>query len=176
MEEKIDMKRSNLKYMIGLLCAVTLVVGAMAGGLVSAEEDAEISELANLFSIDTVQERLESSGFIVTVEDETITAYRESPGRTMTMTIECPGGECPKPEPPEGMMGPGPGGMGPGMRKQFRFRMEDAPMDPEAFRARLESMGMDADDIEAMQAKLGEMGYNGFRGFRGCPFSDDSVE
>jgi len=164
MEDKMEKK--NVKYAIGILAAVTVVIGALAGGLVSAEENAEINKFAKLFDINTVQEHLSSKGFEVTFEGETITAYRETPGRTMTMTIECPDGECAKPEPPEGNMH----GQAFGMKKHFRFRMFNGPFNgpknPAEFQAKLEQMGITQENIDAMNEKLAGMG------FKGCPFAE----
>jgi hypothetical protein len=162
------------KYYIAILCAVTLVVGAMAGGLVTAAEDAEVNDIAgnfgDKFSLDNVLERLESKGFAVTVEGDTVTAYRESPGRTMTLTIDCPDGECAQPEWPEGKPK-----CDLGKQKRFRFRMHGV-VDIEAVKAKMAGMGLDADTINEKATWMQGMQGMKQRGMQGCPFAEPPTE
>ena len=159
----MEEKKMDMKYYIGILCAVTVVVGAIAGVSVSAEDNADINEITKTFSMENLIEKMEMKGFEVTVEGDTVTAYREYPGKTITMTFECPDGECTSLASPEGIMH-----KKAFMKTNFRFRMGDGSMDPEAFQAKLENMGMSQEDIDAMKAKFAEMGY------RGCPFAETS--
>jgi hypothetical protein len=167
-----NMNKTSAKYAIGILAAVTLVIGAMAGGLVSAEENAEVNEIAKeaiTVSAGKVIERLEAKGFEVTVDGDTVTAYKEWPGKTITMTLDCPDGECTKPEPPEGKKAWG--AMG---KKRFHFRMHGV-IDIEAIKAKMTDMGLDADTIEAKITAMGEkpMGLKEGNGFKACPFAEN---
>ncbi len=168
--------KMNMKYLIGVICAVTIVIGALAGTYASATEDAEIQELTMTASIDDVMEHMEAKGFEITADGDTLTAYRESTGRTMTITMDCPDGECPLPGPGEGA------GIGP-MGKNFRFRMGPgggpmhhgqmgAQVNPEEFQEQMQQklaeMGLDEDEIENVIEHFGRFGPGK------CPFSGES--
>ena len=161
----------DIRYWIGILCALVVAVGAIAGTTGKADESADLNEITQTISVDEVAEKLSEKGFDVGFDGDTITAYGERGGWKMTLAIDCPGGECTKPGPPEGgcpmgtdgeencTMGKGPGGMMHGMRKHFRFRMGGGPKGPEALRPKLEAMNLGPENIEIIQARLAEMGY-----------------
>lgn len=156
----MEEKKMNIKYYIGILCAVALVIGATAGLSVTAADDADVSEITKTIDMETVVGHMEAKGFDVTVEGDQVSAYREDFGKTIQITMDCPDGECQfhKPEPPEGMHQCG-------MRKHFRFRMH-GDMDMEAIEAKMQEMGYDMEDIEAKMAGMAEMKQ---KGFEGCP-------
>jgi len=140
----MEKKKMSLKHYIGILCAVTLVVGAIAGVSVSAADNADISEITKTVNMERIAEGMEAKGFDVTVEGDMIYAYKEGYGKTVQVTVDCPDGECQfqKPELPEGK---GKCGL---VKKRFRFRMHGG-MDPETLKAKMLEMGYNLEDIEA---------------------------
>jgi hypothetical protein len=139
-----------------------VVAGAIAGGLVTAAEDADINEITKTISMEKLVEQMEAKGFEVTVEGDAITAYKEGLGKTITITIDCPDGECQfqKPESPEGT-----GKCGMDKKRHFRFKMH-GKVDMAAVKAKMADMGY---DTEAIKAKMAGMAKEGFEG---CPFAE----
>jgi hypothetical protein len=70
--------KMNMKHYIGIICAVTVVIGAIAGVSANAAENADISEITKTFSMETLIEKMEMKGFEVTVDGDTVTAYRKT--------------------------------------------------------------------------------------------------
>ncbi|MEE9323886.1 MAG: hypothetical protein V3U72_05080 [Candidatus Aenigmarchaeota archaeon] len=168
----MEEKKMNMKYYIGILCAVTLVIGAMAGLSVSAADDADVNEITKTVSMEKLVEQMEAKGFVVTVEDDVINAYKEYKKegyeKTVHMTIDCPGGECQfqKPQPTEGMDKCGMD------KKHFKFRMHGT-FDMEAVKAKMEAMGY---DTEAINEKFAWMTGKEHKGFEGCPMRQEASE
>ena len=169
----------NIKYYIGILCAVTLVIGAMAGLSVSAADDADVNEITKTMDTETVIGHMEAKGFDVTAQGDQISAYKEEFGKTIQITMDCPDGECQfqKPQSPEGMNKCGMN------KKHFKFRMHGA-VDMEAIKAKMEEMGYNMEDIGAKMAgmeqkepgncpmKMTDMPFMAgmeHKGFEGCP-------
>ena len=149
----------DMKYYIGILCAVTLVIGSLVGTYVSAEDNADINEITKTIDMETLVEQMEAKGFIVTVQGDQISAYKEGDGKTMTITFDCPDSECQWPEKPEGTEKCGMD------KKHYKFRMHGT-VDMEDIEAKMLAMGYDMGDIEAKMAYMENMEH---KGFEGCP-------
>jgi hypothetical protein len=166
----MEEKKMDLKYYIGILCAVTLVVGATAGLSVSSAANEEINEITKIVSMEDVMEGLEAKGLEFTVDGDTITTYKEVSGKTMTITIECPDGECQfqKPE-----MADGKKPCYEMCKRHFKFRMH-GDWDMEAVAAKIQA-AVEAGKITAEEgeAKLEWMEQNGFKG---CPMRQEVSE
>lgn len=141
--------------LIGLLAV--LIISVFAGVSANAADNAENGVITKTFSMESLIDQMEMKGFEVTVEGDTVTAYGEYPEKTFTMTFECPDGECTKTWSKDGYAHK----QSFGMKKHSWFGMGDGAKDPEAFHARLESMDMTQEDIDAMKAKFAEFGHNG---------------
>ena len=154
----MEEKKMDMKYYIGILCAVALVVGAFAGVTANAQENADIEEITSTVSIEDVVEHMEARGFDVTVNGDVVNAYREGYGKTISMTIDCPDGQCQKPIAPKGMKHEGMNPDAAVMKKQsFRFRM-NGNVDMDAVRARMAEMGYDTEAINAKIANMNRLG------------------
>lgn len=158
----------DMKYYIGILCAVTLVVGAMTGLSVSAADDADVNEITRTVNMENVIEHMEAKGFDVTVNGDVVNAHREGYGKTVSITIDCPDGQCQKPISANGMK---PEGMKPNaaMKQQyFRFKMH-GNVDMEAVKAKMAEMGYDTEAINAKIANMNPLGED-------CPIMQAAPE
>jgi len=149
----------DMKYYIGILCAVILVIGSMIGTFASAADNAGTNKIAKTMSMEKAIEIMEAKGFDLTVKNDVIYAHKEYKkegyDKAFKMAINCPGGECQfqKPE-KEGMD-----------KKHSKFRMHGT-MDMEAVKEKMISMGY---GMEAINEKMAGMAKMEHKGFKGCP-------
>jgi hypothetical protein len=153
----MEEKKMNMKYYMGILCAVALVIGAMAGVSISAADYVDVNEITETVSMENVIESMEAKGFDVIVDGDQISAYKEYKKegyeKVVQITIDCSDGECQfqKPQSPEGMN-----------KKHFKFRMHGIA-DMEDVKEKMLNMGY---DMEFIETKMAGMAH---KGFEGCP-------